>query len=593
MEKIKLVIWDLDDTFWQGTLSEENIHIPEEHIRIVKELTDRGIINSICSKNDHDKVQSVLKANKLDKYFVFSRITWEPKGELLKSMIDSMQLRAGNVLFIDDNHLNLKEAKFYNKDIHVEGPAFISKMLNHKAFEGKKDSTNARLNQYKLLEKRQNASKKHSSNEEFLRQSNICMIYHDVNDNLERLEELSLRSNQINYTKRRFGKKDILYHLRSSEYDVRCFQLKDKFGDYGIVGYFILDKKKHELIEFVFSCRIMNLGLPSFVYYNILKNPKLKVEGETSEGYDKNVNWIRIIKKPKKIVKKKRKKGKTLLIGGCDLDQVYFYLKGKHKIDTMFNYVNNFGTVIHSEHSHYLLHGKTLKKKYANAGLFKNIPFLDEKMFTTIENMKRYDLIIYSVLMDYTHAGYECKTDRSLKVYCGDFNQDLTKKSNWSVTKYDKKFLKWFSENFKFKGRITDTQFEKNIRSIIEKTNREIIFINGAEYKSNKLTDKGRELSHKKMNKILSRVVSQYDYAHVCDINKIIKSSDDLSDSIRHYKREIYFELSKMLASKMSKIYSVRQDVTTLGRHMRKFAFAKRYLLKTIITIKKWQTKKR
>ena len=49
-EKIKLIIWDLDDTFWKGTLSEGGVIIPDEHINLIKNLTDAGIVNSICSK---------------------------------------------------------------------------------------------------------------------------------------------------------------------------------------------------------------------------------------------------------------------------------------------------------------------------------------------------------------------------------------------------------------------------------------------------------------------------------------------------------------------------------------------------------------
>lgn len=47
---IKLVIWDLDETFWEGTLSEEGISIIEDNLKLVKELSKRGIVNSICSK---------------------------------------------------------------------------------------------------------------------------------------------------------------------------------------------------------------------------------------------------------------------------------------------------------------------------------------------------------------------------------------------------------------------------------------------------------------------------------------------------------------------------------------------------------------
>ena len=51
-QEIKLVIWDMDETFWKGTISESKITTIDENIDIIKKLTARGIINSICSKNE-------------------------------------------------------------------------------------------------------------------------------------------------------------------------------------------------------------------------------------------------------------------------------------------------------------------------------------------------------------------------------------------------------------------------------------------------------------------------------------------------------------------------------------------------------------
>ena len=61
MMDVKIVIWDLDDTFWKGTLSEGNVRPVSKNIELVKELTDRGIMNSIVSKNDERKAMAVLK----------------------------------------------------------------------------------------------------------------------------------------------------------------------------------------------------------------------------------------------------------------------------------------------------------------------------------------------------------------------------------------------------------------------------------------------------------------------------------------------------------------------------------------------------
>ena len=74
MEKIKLVIWDLDETFWKGTISDGEVEPIPENIEIVKKLTDRGIVNSICSKNDHEVAKNELIKEGVWDYFVFPSI---------------------------------------------------------------------------------------------------------------------------------------------------------------------------------------------------------------------------------------------------------------------------------------------------------------------------------------------------------------------------------------------------------------------------------------------------------------------------------------------------------------------------------------
>ena len=108
MEKIKLVIWDLDETFWKGTLSEEGIIPIQKNIDIINKLTNRGIINSIVSKNTFEIAKEKLVEIGVWDKFIFPTIEWSAKGPLIKELIDKCQLRASNVLFIDDNHLNLK-----------------------------------------------------------------------------------------------------------------------------------------------------------------------------------------------------------------------------------------------------------------------------------------------------------------------------------------------------------------------------------------------------------------------------------------------------------------------------------------------------
>ena len=126
MESIRLVIWDLDETFWEGTLSETEVNVPKRNIDLINTLVDRGIMNSICSKNDFDKVKERLAKEDLWDLFIFPKVSWNPKGEQVREIIEQVKLRPETVLFIDDNPNNLAEVKFYNPDINISGVDIIS-----------------------------------------------------------------------------------------------------------------------------------------------------------------------------------------------------------------------------------------------------------------------------------------------------------------------------------------------------------------------------------------------------------------------------------------------------------------------------------
>ena len=79
-DALKLVVWDLDETLWRGTLSEGEVELDRRTREIVRELNRRGIVNSICSKNDSAAARERLEQYGLWDEFVFPSIDWSPKG---------------------------------------------------------------------------------------------------------------------------------------------------------------------------------------------------------------------------------------------------------------------------------------------------------------------------------------------------------------------------------------------------------------------------------------------------------------------------------------------------------------------------------
>ena len=87
LQTIKLIIWDLDDTFWSGTLSEGGAILSEENSQLLRDLTDCGIINSICSKNEFEPTKKRMQELGVWDLFVFPSINWDSKGPQLKEKL--------------------------------------------------------------------------------------------------------------------------------------------------------------------------------------------------------------------------------------------------------------------------------------------------------------------------------------------------------------------------------------------------------------------------------------------------------------------------------------------------------------------------
>ena len=303
-EEIRLVIWDLDETFWKGTLAEGGIsEYVQAHHDVVVTLAARGIPSSICSKNDFATVRSVLEARGIWEYFVFPSIDWSPKGSRLQALLDAVQLRPETVLFLDDHHGNRAEAAACVPGIQIGDETMIATLLADPRCAGKNDHELSRLRQYRVLEQRAHAKQATAGdNTEFLRNSRIVVaIHHDVSAHLDRAIELINRTNQLNFTKHRLSedlveaRRELLAELDLFDTGAGLVSVKDRFGDYGFCGFFMLRGHwgARHLLHFVFSCRVLGMGVEQWVYQR-LGTPALEVAGNVVSELQGDPDWINV-----------------------------------------------------------------------------------------------------------------------------------------------------------------------------------------------------------------------------------------------------------------------------------------------------------
>ena len=550
--KIKLIIWDLDDTFWSGTLSEGEVEPSSYNIEILELLTNHGVINSISYKNDYFEAKEKLEDLKVWDYFVFPSIEWKPKGPLVKNLISNMQLRPENCLFIDDNISNLKEVQFYCPDINTMNSKDenLKQVLNSLIVESKLDIENTRLKQYKILEAKQSSISSFDTNEEFLIQSKIRIEFIKSPIHIiDRIHDLVNRTNQLNFTKKRDNKEQLKNLIINNEsYAVK---VKDKYGDYGVVGFVCFEG--NEIRHFLFSCRALNMGIESATYFWLGK-PKLEINGEVANGIsNQNPYWIKI--KSSKMISvnfKKKFVKNILLIGGCDLSSLMPYFQNKYKITTHFNYQSSMfpKLQIHRDSIEYLTIDYT--STVINE-LLRTCFFLDEDVFMK-PDFSEFDVIVYSPLIDYIQARFKSKNISNLQIAISDFRNPLGTKignEDYLINKdIPKKELDLFLDNWE-EIEFNYTDFENKLHTFINQIppSKKIIMLNGVEKNFNDFEHSLLD-HHKMLNSILFKIEEKYPNIEIIDVNQIVNSRDSMTNSIRHYTRKIYFELSKVIIKK-------------------------------------------
>lgn len=558
LDKIKLIIWDLDDTFWNGTLSEGEIVPLERNIQLIKDLTDCGIVNSICSKNDYEPTEKKLKELGINEFFVFKSIDWSPKGQRISKMIAEMGLRPINCLFIDDNIINLNEAKYYSKDLMISEPSIISEIIERVADLPKSDEANKRLNQYKILEKKQEAKNNADDNLAFLWSSNTKVeIKRDCIAQLDRLTELVNRTNQLNFTKQRTTKKELQELLEDSDINAGYVTVKDNFGDYGIVGFFAI--KDNKCIHFLFSCRTIGQGVEQYVY-SILGWPELIVVGDVINNVEKieAPEWINQKDGKIKLDNGKKSHAKVVFKGACDLSGLATFLKADNIIEE-FTYIGTKkgNSIEHHNHSINYLRFPFLSAK-EKEDILNDCIFNDEEMFDTKMYDKDTSLIFLSTQIEPNLGIYKNK-ETGYKIAWGEYKFPLTDPTNWegyingkifnARNSFTETWLKEFSSKYEFVGRMEPSDFIENLETILDRIqpNAKICLLLGSEipYEANKQeTYINRHLYYKKINDLLRDYAKKNNRVLLLDFNDYIKGQESFTNNINHYQRSVYYEAS-------------------------------------------------
>ncbi|MCF8371831.1 MAG: HAD-IIIC family phosphatase [Bacteroidales bacterium] len=296
----KCLILDLDNTLWGGIIGDdgmEGIEIGSLGIgkaftdfqKWVKALMRRGIILAVCSKNEEVTAKDAFRKHpemvlRLDDFAVFIA-NWNNKADNIREIKEILNIGFDSMVFIDDNPVEREIVSTTIPEIMVpdlpDDPAeYLQFLISLNMFETVSYSGNdaARTKQYQEESKRRMFSNQFTDVTAFLDKLEMKSLVRKFTPfDVQRVSQLSQRSNQFNLRTVRYTASDIERIMNSSEHLHLVAYLEDSFGDYGLISFVILEKQGADSLfidSWVMSCRVANRGLEKFLLNQIVAEAK-------------------------------------------------------------------------------------------------------------------------------------------------------------------------------------------------------------------------------------------------------------------------------------------------------------------------------
>ena len=296
----KVLALDLDNTLWGGVVGDdgvEGIQIGPEVSKgqvyaafqsYCKELQKIGVVLVVNSKNELENALAGL--NHPDGIlrpgdFVSIKANWIPKDQNLRAIADELDLGVDSFVFADDNpaEREIVSAQFPGVAVPIlDGPEhYVSALDQNGYFETTVLSTEdmRKTDLYHAKAQAKSAQAAFSDYGEYLDSLQMKAIISDFPSMyIQRIAQLTNKTNQFNLTTLRCTEDDIQAMQDSSTFICLSARLSDKFADHGLVCVAageILDKTLHIRL-WLMSCRVLKRGLEDAVMNALVEAAKSK-----------------------------------------------------------------------------------------------------------------------------------------------------------------------------------------------------------------------------------------------------------------------------------------------------------------------------
>ena len=277
--RIKAVVLDLDNTLYNGVLSEDGvdgIEVTDEHRELQLDLIElgrRGVFLGVASRNDPGDVSQLLEEGGPleihERDLAATIATWDDKAEGILALAERLRIHPDSMLLIDDNAGELAQAASETgvHCLHATDPAATRQCLRlfpglFRFHIGGEDSERVHDIQASAIRAAELAD---ASDEVAYRRALGARLRFRMNphDLVERLQELSTKTNQFNTALHRFTAAEAAQYLDRRERRVATVALADRLSDSGVVAAIFArrDSAVLHIDEIAISCRALGRQL--------------------------------------------------------------------------------------------------------------------------------------------------------------------------------------------------------------------------------------------------------------------------------------------------------------------------------------------
>lgn len=284
--QIKCVVFDLDNTVWDGVLLEdEEVRVRDGVLGLIRALDRRGLLVSIASKNDPERAMAKLEDLGIADYVLHPQISWAPKSESLERIAAALNIGLDSFAFVDDNPFERDEvARRLPRVTCMDAPENWGDLLDDPRFRGS-DSVEAANRRSYYRDAMVREHDRRASDSEYLSFLASSLIeltidpYHSRD--FERVAELAQRTNQLNFSGVRYTRDDLRRALADKSLESAVLRCSDRYGSYGTVGLSFVRRGVGEVRveEFMLSCRVQGKFIEQ-AFFEFLTRPARADDGD-------------------------------------------------------------------------------------------------------------------------------------------------------------------------------------------------------------------------------------------------------------------------------------------------------------------------